>query len=253
MNVESRWATNEKNKPIALCTTTSSVFLEDGITLENYLKSMGNLEASIVELWSGQQSASATLTLKDDYSKYDIIISQIEVLPDYPRQEHFDFMLKGGNSITGGFCENTTYIAQYRLYDWNATSVYFKIDNKGGGVWNLTLKRIIGIKFKSDIHTYSAEEQVVGTWIDGKPIYEKVICIGNKSANYSFTIDNLEYIVNYTGFLDVNGYRKTVPFIQPQYNNYIMINDYKDSVVNFKTNLSYTDCHIIIQYTKTTD
>lgn len=42
------------------------------------------------------------------------------------------------------------------------------------GSASLTVNRITAIR-KTNIHTYSTTEQVVGTWIDGKPLYEQVI------------------------------------------------------------------------------
>ena len=117
------------------------------------------------------------------------------------------------------------------------------------------------IKYKTDKksaniipqHEYSTEEKVVGKWIDGKPIYEKVFEIGSKSSAYTFTIENLDKIIDYTGNCIISDYSRIIPFVQPQYDNYVIINDYKDGVVNLATNLTYTDCVLVIQYTKTTD
>lgn len=117
------------------------------------------------------------------------------------------------------------------------------------------------IKYKADKksaniipqHEYSIEEKVIGTWIDGKPIYEKVFEIGSKSSAYTFTIENLDKIIDYTGNCIISDYSRIIPFVQSQYNNYVIINDYKDGVVNLATNLTYTDCVLVIQYTKTTD
>lgn len=103
-----------------------------------------------------------------------------------------------------------------------------------------------------NIHEYSTEEKVVGKWIDGKNIYEQIFIIGSKNANYTFTIDNLNNIINYSGFCTIGGYKRTIPFIQIQYNNFVIINEYKDGIVLLSTNLSYNDCVLIIQYTKTT-
>ena len=52
------------------------------------------LNAEITELWSGQQSSSSEITLSDDYANYDVIISMIEPLENYPNEQKFDFMLK---------------------------------------------------------------------------------------------------------------------------------------------------------------
>lgn len=211
-----------------------------------------SLNVEITELWSGQQSSSSEITLSDDYANYDVIISMTEPLEDYPTQQKFDFMLKGAESLTGGIAENNSYIASYRLNNWNGTSVYFRRDNNPSD-WNFTLRKIWGIKFVSQLHEYSTEEKVVGKWIDGKPIYEKTFEIGAKSSNYTFTIENLDKIINYTGNCIISSYSRIIPFIQTQYNNFVIINDYKDGIVTLATNLSYTDCILVIQYTKTTD
>ena len=115
-----------------------------------------SLNAEITELWSGQQSTSGTLTLLVDYSNYDIIISMIEPTENYPTQQKYDFMLKGGTSLTGGMCENNNYITQYRLKDWNGTNVYFLRDTNTGA-WNATLRKIYGIKFISQQYTKTTD------------------------------------------------------------------------------------------------
>ena len=104
-----------------------------------------------------------------------------------------------------------------------------------------------------NLHEYSTEEKIIGKWIDGKPIYEKTFEIGSKSSNYTFTIENLDKIINYTGNCIISSYSRIIPFIQAQYNNFVIINDYKNGIVNLATNLSYTDCILVIQYTKITD
>lgn len=159
----------------------------------------GNVNVQIKELWSGQQSTSGTLTLLDDYSTYDVIVSQIEPLENYPTQQKYDFMLKGGTCLTGGMCENTNYITQYRLKDWNGTSVYFIRDANPNG-WNVTLKKIYGIKFINNLHEYSTEEKVVGKWIDGRNVYERVVNVENivlQSYVWTniFMIENMEKII----------------------------------------------------------
>ena len=63
------------------------------------------------------------------------------------------------------------------------------------------------------MNTYSTEEQIVGTWIDGKPIYQKTIQLtGNGSdtdeyRNFSeFGINNVDLVIDYLGYrLDSNG------------------------------------------------
>ena len=49
--------------------------------------------------------------------------------------------------------------------------------------YNTNLQQKINGSFKEN-NTYSTEEQVIGTWIDGKPIYRKVIALGQFSDCY---------------------------------------------------------------------
>lgn len=235
-----------------LSTSNEGNLLFDGKELKN----IGNIEASITELWSGQQSVSAEITLLDDYTNYDIIISMIEPLEDYPSQQKFDFMLKGAESLTGGMAENGSYIASYRLNNWNSTSVYFRRDNNPSG-WNITLRKIWGIKFISQQHEYSTEEKIVGKWIDGKTIYEKVIIIDNPpsgvDALYEHGISNFNHLINMNVVYITNG---GIEYSEP-----IFINSNSarscaiDSTKLYITTIggNYIQLYVTIQYTKTTD
>ena len=56
--------------------------------------------------------------------------------------------------------------------------------------------KIIGLNFGSTPHIYSTNEQVIGTWVDGKPLYEKTVSFttGNSDAylTYDTGIENPE-------------------------------------------------------------
>ena len=43
---------------------------------------------------------------------------------------------------------------------------------------------------------YSTNEQVIGTWIDGKPLYRKVVVIDNPSSGMTFSIANIDEPIN---------------------------------------------------------
>lgn len=207
----------------------------------------GNVNAQIKELWSGQQSTSGTLTLLDDYSNYDVIVSQIEPLENYPTQQKYDFMLKGGTSLTGGMFENTNYITQYRLKDWNGTSVYFIRDTNPGG-WNVTLRKIYGIKFINNLHEYSTEEKVVGKWIDGRNVYERVINAENITLqSYVWTniymIENMERIIDITCIIDNNE-------INDGRLRWLCSNNYICGAAE-ENNFTIKSCTIILKYIKT--
>ena len=109
---------------------------------------------------------------------------------------------------------------------------------------------------------YSTTEKVVGSWIDGKPIYRKVINFGalpnttTKSINHN--ISNLGVVINIGGFIsnttDVDFY--SIPL------------QYKGSDSNFNTECfvtatqvrmsantdrSHYNAYVILDYTKSTD
>ena len=107
---------------------------------------------------------------------------------------------------------------------------------------------------------YSTEEQVIGKWSNGKPVYRKVLNIGTPSGQRTYPthgISNLENVINLYGFCytDVST-RQTIPMT---YTNWeIFAYDITDTVftLNFSTNqwnANPTNVYIIFEYTKTTD
>jgi hypothetical protein len=73
--------------------------------------------------------------------------------------------------------------------------------------------KIVGLNFGSTPHVYSTTEQVVGTWIDGKPIYERVmtgLSVGQNagtSYNVPMPSPDLEQIIDSTLMSTTTQYR----------------------------------------------
>lgn len=112
-------------------------------------------------------------------------------------------------------------------------------------------------KIKST-HNYSTEEQIVGTWIDGKPIYEKVINSGYLTNN-SITIDvshlNINDVIQLKGIAFTDDKKQFRPItLGTSDSNSIRI-DFTNNNVRIFTwaDWSSYNSFIIIQYTKTTD
>lgn len=110
-----------------------------------------------------------------------------------------------------------------------------------------------------NLGTYSTEEQRIGTWIDGEPIYRLVVeyTLGNAINTYKdvVTIPNIKKMINaYGWFTNVN-----VQFRFPTaYDNEdIMIYlDMSNRRIREKHNYSYANgkpAYITLEYTKTTD
>lgn len=113
-----------------------------------------------------------------------------------------------------------------------------------------------------NVTEYSTNETVVGTWIDGKPIYRKCFTITTPSSNASTNvvditdlhIDNM--INDYFSIVSVGhnissstNNSNAVMFVRLNFNN---TGDWLTMTVS---NTSYQNCPalIVIEYTKTTD
>lgn len=106
---------------------------------------------------------------------------------------------------------------------------------------------------------YSTTEKIVGTWIDGKPLYQKVITgvtLSNAQIT-SFGISNIKEqvfckLIKAKKNSDNNWYRNTY---------YAGANDFLSLLpqesggvfVIIGGNINYTDASFVVQYTKTTD
>ena len=108
---------------------------------------------------------------------------------------------------------NTNNYSYVKAIDSNNMSVTMDSVNKTitiqntNGNWAETFRiEVLPLHPKIEVekHTYSTTEQVVGTWIDGKPIYEITIPTGslpNNSAISLTTPSNIGYVIEYSGFV----------------------------------------------------
>nr|DAS65368.1 MAG TPA: hypothetical protein [Bacteriophage sp.] len=101
--------------------------------------------------------------------------------------------------------------------------------------------------------TYSTDEIVVGTWIDGKPIYRKVVDIGDLPNNTSKYIDhniNIETPIKCSGICYNSA--ASMVFTLPMCNIHIWL-DINQICVLTTVDRTNTTAKAIIEYTKTTD
>ena len=101
---------------------------------------------------------------------------------------------------------------------------------------------------------YSTEEKVVGTWIDGKPLYQKsfkqaINASGTSWVKAGVTIDNLDKLLGYTT-LSANNYPSNSAITAIRKNYY---GDNTIGILVIDVGLGMQECYITIQYTKTTD
>ena len=120
-------------------------------------------------------------------------------------------------------------------------------------------KETIPAVVQKESEIYSLDEQVIGQWIDGKPLYRKTINFGalpslDNEKSVSTNVSNIDVMINVYGF-STNG------------DGYFSINDdyiagigciYSKNTNQIKIQASrnrtdYTTTYVTIEYTKTTD
>lgn len=108
-----------------------------------------------------------------------------------------------------------------------------------------------------DAITYSTTEHVVGSWIDGSPLYEKTIDFGtlpnNSTKEVAHNITNLNHVLDVKGMCwSSNGIHVPLPFSYPTTENCIGVYTTATAVA-VRTGMDQTNqtsCYITIRYTK---
>lgn len=119
--------------------------------------------------------------------------------------------------------------------------------------------------YVNNLHTYSTTEKRIGTWIDGKPLYRKVIDFGylpnNSTKAVNHNITNIQRCTNIKVIAQVGANQSASGFevlsienagqqANTGFNCYINATN-----INIATNSNRTShyAYVIIEYTKITD
>ena len=107
---------------------------------------------------------------------------------------------------------------------------------------------------------YSTEEQVVGTWIDGKPIYRKVIDFGalpnSTLKQVPHGISDIDAIVSLNGVTFAKNKTATpIPYVYTDSINTVslFLEGTNVCIQTFGDKTSYINTYVTLEYTKTTD
>lgn len=172
--------------------------------------------------------------------------------PETFNPAHWEAVLVMDEVAAGGGGGGTTVIANPQgaatdiLNRLQVESTIYSLPSGGGG---------------SSSINYSETEQMIGTWIDGKTVYEKTINFGampnNTSKSVNHNIADLDYIIDIRGTtMTPEGGCFPVPFVNDQgYTSQLCLFANRTSItVRTQANRSaYTICYITIRYTKTID
>ena len=158
---------------------------------------------------------------------------------------------------------NSTATRQYRLQNtstvWEASTA--ATTHYSARPTNTSVLYVIATK---DIYVegkvnYSTEERVIGTWIDGKPLYQKVV-----SKHYSSYQSNIEvelnmdsnYLLHYAdvthSYSNGKGYEHSRYGSGSYYWGWYIVNN-KAYINNLINNITDYDVVVFLQYTKSTD
>lgn len=138
------------------------------------------------------------------------------------------------------------------------TGTQYEYKNPNTDVIQKLEELIEAIATSGGSHNYSTTEHVVGTWIDGKTVYEKTINVGTITTNTTVEhgITNLDRIISYEGFADYAGTSPSVMPIQginPFYG--FCMAGYDSTTIKLVRSNSlssdYANAFVTIRYTKT--
>ena len=169
-------------------------------------------------------------------------------MSDWKNVQYKDGKLRTNNGGSGGASAlsdltdvDLTNVADGQILKWDATNSKWVNANESGG---------------GSGHTYSTTEQVIGTWIDGKPLYEK--CYNITLANGTIgTIDSafipkkFEVYMYYSG--TDTGDCQSNPFVYDASNLWTIWIDNRTITGKMQSGYAGKSAILILQYTKATD
>lgn len=106
-------------------------------------------------------------------------------------------------------------------------------------------------------NTYDTDEHVIGKWIDGSDVYEKVVDLGalpnNTTKNIAHGITNLDYIISFGGTAKSGGTLIPIPYTPlaaiAENGIALLFSDVNIGITTGKDRSSYTG-YITLRYTK---
>lgn len=106
-----------------------------------------------------------------------------------------------------------------------------------------------------DMHTYSTKEQAVGTWIDGKPLYERSYLLTTVSGTMGTLPSGIEVINVFGGlkFAAGQAWQPLTTFYDSS--NYFTVYINSSGEIKYSGAASYLNktCYLVVQYTKNSD
>lgn len=210
--------------------------------------------------------SQTSYTLSDNISNYDYLL--IEIIKSNQENIRGNMIVKpnclGGTVTT--YLNSSWYGAIEFAFSNGTTFTIEGISQRSSVITSYSKIRITGYIYQrvvvpNQMINYSTVEAKIGTWIDGKPLYQKTITGRTPSSSYDYfgdAIENFEHCYYYEGVLipdDANSSVNSIFYNRPDNNNaeyYIVIES--NGKVFIRTYSSQASTfYVTIRYTKTTD
>ena len=182
------------------------------------------------------------------------------IITDLLSERSITLILAVGEPAIDIYKSNVAFGGIYDELESDYQAQFKKPTNFYGGVFKNGVEIATLNDIPSTLDIYSTEEKVIGTWIDGRPIYQKTLDIGSASgnSNISHGISNLDIIVDaYGSFLQSGNYRQKLPKIVNGNNAWSAdFADFTDTSFSLSIGSAIgtaTKVSITLEYTKTTD
>ncbi len=110
----------------------------------------------------------------------------------------------------------------------------------------------------NSLQIYKEQEHLIGYWIDGKPIYRKVLVTtwGTNTSFSQISVSNLniDTLVNITGKVSYsNGWHILGGYANTNFYSLIQYSSAENSIQLYGKGYANANLIIIVEYTKTTD
>ena len=147
------------------------------------------------------------------------------------------------------------YVVLYSFVDLSSAYLYITIQytktTDEENSFNIGMVENINLEQNIDFsNIYSTDERIVGSWVNGKPVYQKVINLSETIVLQSYVWTNVFMIENMEKIIDIECIIGTV--LNDGRLRWNCLNNYICGAAE-EDNFTIDSCIIIIQYIKTTD
>lgn len=148
---------------------------------------------------------------------------------------------RNNNELVGHFTSRPTNTSVLYCIKYEKTS-YIKVTNENAVLCTY-------------YDNYSTDEKIIGCWVNGKPIYRKVLYFASVATGgkYAHGISNLEAVVNTSGYCMNGTSFEPIPTVaNAQYHTGLY--DISNTVITFNCgSWKVSNLYAVLEYTKTTD